>query len=93
VLIAGGGSGGSFLDTAELYNPLKESFEPLSEEMKVTRYLAVATPLPNGKVLIAGGYTGSAYLSSAELYNPTTGSFESITATDLPTGSGYRGNA
>jgi len=44
-------------------------------------------------VLIAGGYTGSAYLSSAELYNPTTGSFESITATDLPTVSGYRGNA
>lgn len=43
VLIAGGGSGGSFLDTAELYNPLEDSFEPLSEEMKVARYLAVAT--------------------------------------------------
>jgi len=81
VLIVGGDNKGP-LNTAELYNPAMEAFEPLAPKMTSARDGAIAAPLPNGKVLIAGGYNGSAYTGSAELYNPKNETFESLPASE-----------
>ena len=59
VLIAGGSNGSSFLQSAELFNPVTETFTALpatgNTQLAVGREGAVAAPLPNGDVLIAGG--------------------------------------
>jgi hypothetical protein len=73
VLIAGG-SNGSALSTAELYDLATGTFASTGS-MTTVRYLHTATLLPNGKVLIAGGSNGSTPKSSAELYDPATGTF------------------
>ena len=51
------------------------------------RELAVAAPLPNGKVLIAGGQTvgGGPATSSAELFDPVTDTFSSAGAGSMTT--------
>src|ERR1700728_1180712 len=59
VLIAGGSDGSNALQSAELFNPVTETFTALpasgNTELAVGRESAVAAPLPNGDVLIAGG--------------------------------------
>ena len=76
-----GGYNGSYLKSAELYNPETQTFESLTAEMSEARYEPAAATLPNGKVLIAGGYNETGhYLKSAELFNPETGTFEKISA-------------
>jgi hypothetical protein len=79
VLIAGG-YGGSYqvLQSAEVFNPTKETFESVSA-MDEARTSATAAVLPNGKVLVAGGNNGNP-LRSAEVFNPTTGKFEALSA-------------
>jgi hypothetical protein len=73
-LITGGfGGSGSSLASAELYDPVKQSFSVVTP-MATARSGHSSLLLPNGKVLIAGGYNGS-YLRSAELYDPATGEF------------------
>jgi hypothetical protein len=67
VLICGG-FGNSTLATAEIYNPVSNSFRSI-ESMHVARSGHSASLLANGKVLIAGGYNGS-YLSSTEIFDP-----------------------
>jgi hypothetical protein len=79
VLIAGGasapGTGGPFLDTAELYNPTTGEFTYTTHNLNTARYFHTATLLPSGMVLMAGGYNSvSEELTSAELYNPATAS-------------------
>ena len=76
VLIAGGGSSPKDLvKTAELYDPVAQSFTPTGD-LNQTRRGATATPLPNGKVLIAGGQDSTgALLSSSEVYDPNAGTF------------------
>ena len=72
VLLAGGigANNSTFLRSAELYNPLTNSFIPIGS-MNISRYTHSATLLPNGKVLIAGGNDGiTTGLTSAELYEP-----------------------
>jgi hypothetical protein len=66
------------IGSAELYDPVKDSFTLL--EMTVPRDRFTATRLPDGRVLLAGGYSGShqdpyVITSTAELYDPATGAF------------------
>lgn len=87
VLIAGGFSSNTFpgpaLNTAELYDPLSNSFTALSATMRSVRTNHTATLLPNGQVLLTGGQDNNDGdgLNTAELYDPTTQTFTAITAT------------
>jgi Kelch motif. len=83
ILVAGGMSGGrdyatgTFLYSAELYDPKTGTFSPTGA-MSDTRVYHTATSLSDGRVLVTGGYAKQAVtaaLASAEIYDPTTGTF------------------
>jgi acyl-coenzyme A thioesterase PaaI-like protein len=78
VLVAGGdvgeslgGSAGSAVNTAEIFNPATAAFTATGL-MLSPRENHTATLLPSGKVLLAGGQVGG---TSAELFDPTMGTF------------------
>ena len=93
VLVTGGFNGGR-LSSAEIYDPVAETWTPAAGAMTVGRYHHNATLLPNGRVLVVGGFT----TPTAELFNPATGAFaltgaptallddQGVTATLLPNG-------
>ena len=71
VLIAGGHSGSSYVDSAEIFNPATGTFSSTGlGTMTTARFGAAAAPLPDGRVLTAGGYNGSSYVNSAEVFVP-----------------------
>jgi N-acetylneuraminic acid mutarotase len=83
VLVTGGyldngpGSSGTFLSSAELYDPVSNTWSDAAP-MAQPRSNHTATLLSNGKVLVAGGENlvpGAGFvsiLSTAELYDPAT---------------------
>jgi uncharacterized repeat protein (TIGR01451 family) len=74
VLITGGVTiGGGTIANAELYNPLTQTFTPISN-MLLARQQHTVTLLDNNTILIAAGY-GSGSGPSAEIYDPSTGVF------------------
>ena len=74
VLVAGGTD--DSIHSAELFDPDKGSFEPVSGGMIHVRSGHSAAVLPNGKVLIAGGRDSNGNLIPiAELFDPATGTF------------------
>jgi hypothetical protein len=79
VLIAGGGAtpAGAPLKTAELYDPMADTFTLITSGMSVERRFHTATQLTDGKVLVAGGLIkpGSTATVSADLYDPVTNTF------------------
>jgi len=87
VLITGGREGevdaGNVLATAEIFDPVANSFSAVGVNMTTAREWHVAALLPNGNVLIAGGdrdefgAPGDAdiNLQSAEIYNPVAITF------------------
>jgi hypothetical protein len=77
VLIAGGQSSVTTLNTAETYDPTSDSFGYTTGTMVSPRDSHTATLLQNGKVLIAGGSDGSQVVNTAELFDPRTGKFTS----------------
>jgi hypothetical protein len=84
VLIAGGSNGSSFLQSAELFNPVTETFTGLpasgNTQLAVGRELAVAAPLPNGDVLIAGGSGNTGCVPTTEIFDPGSGTFSQLSA-------------
>ena len=85
VLLAGGqtdNNNGDGTSTAELYDPVANTFTALTAKLSTPRGGHTATLLPNGKVLLAGGYNNSSVsLSSAEAYDPVAQTFTALTAT------------
>ncbi len=69
VLVAGGRDYFNHFATAEIYDPVSETWTAMTGLMQATRAYHCATLLPNGKVLVDGGW-GSFDLPSAELYDP-----------------------
>jgi len=76
VLFAGGYDNDfNVLNTAELYDPVANSFSAISSTMSFARAYATATLLPNGKVLIAGGLGTTDDVPVADIYDPVANSF------------------
>ncbi|HYK87447.1 MAG TPA: kelch repeat-containing protein [Acidobacteriota bacterium] len=73
VFIAGGYTGSTYLNTAELWSPSTGAFTSTSNTLTATRSSHTATLLTDGTVLLTGGYDGSNYLQSAEIFTPATG--------------------
>jgi hypothetical protein len=82
VLIAGGSNGSSYLQSAELFNPVTDTFTALTAsgntELAFGREYAVAAPLPGGDVLITGGSGSSGCVATTEIFNPATGLFSQL---------------
>jgi hypothetical protein len=86
VLIAGGQNHGGSLQSAELFDPVDDTFTELtaagSSELHTARLGAVAAPLPDGQVLIAGGFKESGGpLLLAELFDPASQTFTALPET------------
>ena len=81
VLIAGGVSSEATpaLQSAELYDPVSNSFTPIAASMTSPRVFHVAALLPNGTVLLAGGSdeddSSGGATNSAEIYDPVAKTF------------------
>lgn len=75
----GGGAGGTVFNTAEIFDPMSETFIA-TDDMTGPRAGHTATLLPGGTVLITGGSDGSTVLRTAEIFDPILGTFS-------PTGS------
>jgi Bacterial Ig-like domain (group 2)/Protein of unknown function (DUF1573)/IPT/TIG domain/Abnormal spindle-like microcephaly-assoc'd, ASPM-SPD-2-Hydin/Galactose oxidase, central domain len=82
VLITGGMSTSSVVNSAELYAPATQTFTATGT-MNVARWQHTATLLNNGQVLIVGGsdLANQETLDSAELYDPTAGTFTLLSGT------------
>jgi len=78
VLVAGGDNGnGSYLQSAEVYNPATGTFSAAGS-MTVPRDEPAAAPLPDGQALIAGGENSNGYLQTAEVYDVATNTFSAV---------------
>jgi hypothetical protein len=84
VLIAGGSDDSNALQSAELFNPVTDTFQALTAsgntQLQVPRLDAVAAPLPDGDVLIAGGTNDSGCTPTAELFDPSDDTFAELPA-------------
>ena len=72
VLVAGGISGTTSTNSAELYSPSAGTWIAAGN-LDVARHAHTATLLADGRVLAAGGLNGTTMLTTAALYNPASG--------------------
>ncbi len=75
-VLVGGGIGGGFLSSAELYDPAIGTWSNTGSLNK-SRSFCTATPLPDGRVLVVGGFTNNnppdfGITNTAELYDPSS---------------------
>jgi uncharacterized protein (TIGR03437 family) len=86
VLIAGGADtasgGGSALNTAELFDPVANTFSPVDHSMLAQRFAHYAVLLGSGQVLIGGGFPNI----SAELFDPVSQTFTLTGIMTVPRG-------
>lgn len=76
VLVTGGvTAGGSATSTAEIFDPVANSWTSASVGMTEARSGATAALLPDGRVVIAGGQNGTTISSTIEIFDPTAGAF------------------
>jgi len=98
VLFAGGATGnawdaaGSGMDSAEIYNPTAESFEPLAALLNHARqrHVAVAVGDDDHRILICGGVeeAGGRSVDTCEYYDPQLQQFVELEETRLMPGGG-----
>src|SRR5258705_13450538 len=89
VLAAGGFGNGSFLSSAELFDPSPGAWS-FTGSMRDQRWVAAAVLLPDGKVLVAGGAPNIFTLTpvrKAGLYDQATGNRDP-TGANSPQGGG-----
>lgn len=79
VLVAGGTNGTTALKSAELYDPVKNTWTPTGD-LNTARVNHSAVLMLNNKVLVTGGFDGTIALKSAEVYDPSTGKWTTTTA-------------
>ncbi|MGD0735468.1 MAG: Ig-like domain repeat protein [Terracidiphilus sp.] len=77
VLIAGGQDSGGALNSADLYDPVANSFSASAGQMALARSNSTAVALPNGMVLLAGG---AATALGVDLYDADSDKFDSTGA-------------
>jgi len=83
VLITGGRDGSATdLNTAEVYDPVANTFTAVTNTMTDGRSFHTATKLQDGTVLVAGGNISTAS-ATADLYDPATNSFTQVGGTTL----------
>ena len=96
VLVAAG-IGSNYLNTAEVYDPVANSWAPVANTLTNAFSRHSATLMASGKVLVTGGIgAGGSIFNAAELYDPATNQWSSAgtltaarylhSATLLPTG-------
>jgi len=73
VLVAGGQNSGGALTSADLYDPVANTFTPSTHQMAQARANGSAILLPSGMVLLAGGTTSQA----VDLYDADSDTFDS----------------
>jgi len=78
VLIAGGMDAVGFLASAEIYDPVDDSFTVIGD-MGTARYEHTATTLADGRIFIAGGRADSA-ADGAEIFDPSNESFSPVSS-------------
>ena len=74
MLVTGGRNDSGKLASAEIYNPVTETWSTTSS-MGPAREGHTATLLPDSRVLVTAGFNESALLASAEIYDPATGTW------------------
>jgi hypothetical protein len=72
VLIAGGKDSSGALKSADLYDPVANTFTATGQSMSQARSGGAAVALPNGMVLLAGGSTSE----TVDLYDPDSDQFD-----------------
>lgn len=83
VLVIGGAVNGSPTKTAEIYNPMANTWTNVTS-MAYARYGHTATLIPSsGKVVVVGGYGVSGNMSSVEIYDPSTNLWSTVTSLSL----------
>ena len=79
--------------TAELFDPVTDTFTPVATPMSENRIGQAATLLASGKVLISGGIRGGfsiagagapLYAAGCDVFDPTTNSFSPAAAMAVP---------
>eukprot|EP00964_Phaeocystis_antarctica_P014878 scaffold8219_cov58-Phaeocystis_antarctica.AAC.2 len=73
IYVVGGLEGGSYTDSAEVYDPQTDGWQPLAK-MSTARY-GFGLAAVGGKIYAIGGFDGRVALQSIEAYNPQLGTW------------------
>ncbi len=83
VLLTGGqtdNNNGDGTNTAEIFDPVTQSFTSVQSKMTSYRGGHASESLPDGTVVIMGGYYNDSSQATAELFNPKTLRFTALTS-------------